>query len=337
MARGGRHENASPPADTGGADVVILTVTLNAALDVTYDVDALVPHGSHRVSRSFQRAGGKGINVARVLSALGLPTAVTGLAGGPTGRALRSDLIAAGLRDELVAMRGESRRTVTVVSREDGDATVFNEPGPHVDMPDWTDFTGRFAQLVRDAQVVVLSGSLPPGLPSDAYAQLIRRSAEAGAATILDTSGPALLAALGARPTVVKPNAAEIAEATGCYDATGRDDPTVAAEALRDLGARSVVVSSGPEGLHAVTPGGTWRAAPPRRLTGNPTGAGDACVAAIAAGLLAKNPWPSILREAVALSAAAVPCPLAGDFDAGVHDQFRSTVSVERTHAPVAH
>ncbi|MFD9501409.1 1-phosphofructokinase family hexose kinase [Streptomyces sp. NPDC060035] len=310
---------------------MILTVTLNAALDVTYDIDALVPHGSHRVSRSSERAGGKGINVARVLSALGAPTAVTGLAGGSTGRALRNGLSAAGLRDELVPMRGESRRTVTVVSREDGDATVFNEPGPHVEMSAWVDFVTRFAELVRDARVVVLSGSLPPGLPSDAYAQLVRLSAGTGATTILDAAGPALLAALGARPTVVKPNAAEIIEATG------RDDPAAAAEALRELGARAVVASRGPDGLHAVTPGGTWRAAPPRRLTGNPTGAGDACVAAIAAGLHAGTPWPSILREAVALSAAAVPCPLAGDFDAGVYDQFRSTVSVERTHAPVTH
>lgn len=308
---------------------MILTVTLNAALDITYDVDALVPNGSHRVSRCFERAGGKGINVARVLSALGRPTAVTGLAGGSTGRALRNDLTAAGLRDELVPMRGESRRTVTVVSREDGDATVFNEPGPHVEMSAWTDFATRFGRLVREAQVVVLSGSLPPGLPSDTYAHLIRRSAEAGAATILDTSGPALLAALGARPTVVKPNAAEIAEATG------DDDPAAAAEALRDLGAQAVVASGGPDGLRAVTPAGTWRATPPHRLSGNPTGAGDACVAAIAAGLHAGDPWPSILREAVALSAAAVPCPLAGDFDAGVYDQFRSTVSVEKTHAPV--
>ncbi|MFV0126401.1 1-phosphofructokinase family hexose kinase [Streptomyces sp. HMX112] len=310
---------------------MILTVTLNAALDVTYNVDALVPRASHRVRESFSRAGGKGVNVARVLSTLGVPAIVTGFAGGPTGRAIRDDLRAAQLPDELVSMAGDSRRTVTVVSREDGDATIFNQPGPHVDMAAWADFAARFAQLVHEAQVVVLSGSLPPGLPSDAYAQLIRLSAEAGAMTILDTSGPAFIEALDARPTVVKPNAAEIAEATS-------DDGTEAAtDTLRALGAQCVVASRGPDGLYAVTPGGSWRATPPRRVSGNPTGAGDACVAATAAGLLAADPWPTVLREAVALSAAAVACPLAGDFDAGLYDQFRTSVSVERTHAPVSH
>jgi tagatose 6-phosphate kinase len=302
---------------------MILTVTLNAALDVTYNVAALVPNSSHRVDTSFARAGGKGVNVARVLSGLGVPAVVTGLVGGPTGRAIRDDLRAARLPDELVPMPGDSRRTVTVVSAEDGDATVFNQSGPTVDAETWEHFTARFTRLVRDARVIVLSGSLPPGLPADAYGRLVRLSDAAGAATILDTSGGPLLAALAARPTVVKPNAAEIAEVTG------ETDPRAAAASLRSLGPRCVVASLGPDGLHAVTPEGSWRAAPPRKLAGNPTGAGDACVAAIAAGLLAGEPWPAVLREAVALSAAAVPCPLAGDFDAALYERFRRTVPVE--------
>ncbi|MFF8841939.1 1-phosphofructokinase family hexose kinase [Streptomyces sp. NPDC015127] len=310
---------------------MILTVTLNAALDVTYEVDALVPRGSHRVRAVHERAGGKGVNVARVLSALGTPATVTGLAGGPTGQLVRDELRTAGLRDELVPMAGDSRRTVTVVSRDDGDATVFNQPGPHVDRAAWADFAARFARLVREAAVVVLSGSLPPGLPSDAYARLVRTAAAAGASTVLDTSGPALTAALAAGPTVVKPNTAEIA------DVTGHEDVVAAAEALRARGAQAVVASRGPEGLYAVTPDGAWRATPPRRLSGNPTGAGDACVAALAASLASGEPWPVRLREAVALSAAAVPCPMAGDVDRDIYDQFRTTVSVENTHASDIH
>lgn len=310
---------------------MILTVTLNAALDVTYHVDALVPRASHRVGESFSRAGGKGVNVARVLSTLGVPAVVTGLVGGPTGRAIRDDLRLAELTDELVPMAGDSRRTVTVVSREDGDATVFNQSGPHVDTAVWTTFVARFTRLLRGAQVVVLSGSLPPGVPADAYARLTRLADDAGAMTVVDAGGPTLLKALGAHPTVVKPNAAELTEATG------HDDAATAARSLRELGAGSVVASRGPDGLLAVTPEGTWRAVPPRRLAGNPTGAGDACVAAIAAGLLAAEPWPAVLREAVALSAAAVACPLAGDIDAGLYHQFRTSVPVERTHAPVDH
>ncbi|GAA1229368.1 1-phosphofructokinase family hexose kinase [Kitasatospora nipponensis] len=305
---------------------MILTVTLNAALDVTYFVDRLVPRASHRVDTVHERAGGKGVNVSRVLAALGRPTTVTGLAGGPTGTVLRAELRAAGLRDELLPIAGDSRRTVTVVSREDGDATVFNQSGPRVQPADWADFTAWYAQLIRHAAVVVLCGSLPPGLPPDAYGQLVTLAAAAGAATVLDTSGPPLLAALSAGPDVIKPNAAELAAVTG-----HRDIAAAAAE-LRALGARAVVVSCGPDGLYALTPQASWRATPPERLSGNPTGAGDACVAALAAGLASGTPWPDTLREAVALSAAAVPCPVAGDFDADLYHRFRTTVTVEDVH-----
>ena len=311
---------------------MILTVTLNVALDVTYDVAALVPRSSHRVEHTHERAGGKGVNVARVLHTLGKPAVATGLAGGPTGQLLRQDLESAGLSDELLEIEGDSRRTVTVVSRADGDATVFNQPGPTVDATEWDAFTAHFATLVATARVAVLSGSLPPGLPSDAYAQLVRIAAQAGdggrgAATVVDTSGPALLAALPAGPDIIKPNADELAAATGLPDLRA------AAEALRVRGAAAVVASAGPDGLYAHTPHGAWYATPPETLSGNPTGAGDACVAALAAGLAdgltgSADGWPGVLREAVALSAATVVRPVAGEFDAEIHRRFRETVTV---------
>ncbi|WP_328787028.1 1-phosphofructokinase family hexose kinase [Streptomyces sp. NBC_00273] len=302
---------------------MILAVTLNAALDVTWGVDALEPRSSHRVETTNERAGGKGINVARVLGALGHTPVATGLAGGATGRLIRDGLRTARIRDAFVEVAGDSRRTLTVVSRDDGDATVFNGRGPYVTPAEWHLFSRHYATLVTRARVVVLSGSAPPGLPEDAYAQLIATAAAADALTVLDTSGPSLLHALAARPDVVKPNAVEI------VDATGREDLARAAAELRTRGARAVVASAGPSGLYAITPGGAWRATPPERLAGNPTGAGDACVAAIAAGLEAGLAWPDIMREAVALSAAAVPCPVAGDVDAALYRRFLPEVSVE--------
>ncbi|MFF7082108.1 1-phosphofructokinase family hexose kinase [Streptomyces lavendulae] len=312
---------------------MILTVTLNAALDVTYFVDEVTPHASHRVTQPVERAGGKGINVARVLAALRHPVLATGLVGGTTGRILREDLRASGLKDALVPVRGESRKTITVVSERNGDATVFNPPGPHVDPQSWRAFTRRFAELAARADVVVLAGSLPPGLPCDSYAGLLATARDAGAVTVLDTSGAALLAALDAGPDVIKPNAAEIREVTG------RSDVADAAAELQARGARTVVASDGPQGLHAVTPEGRYRTLPPAQLRGNPTGAGDACVAALAAGLATGLPWPDLLRDAVALSAAAVSAPLAGDFRRDLYDQFRTTatVSVERPHAADSH
>jgi tagatose 6-phosphate kinase len=304
---------------------VILTVTLNTALDVTYDVAVLTPYASHRVGAVSRRAGGKGINVARVLAALGETTVVTGLAGGPTGAAIRQDLAAAGLRDALVEVSAESRSTVTVVDPEG--ATGFNEPGGGVQPQEWEAFCASFTGLARTADVVVLSGSLPPGVPTDAYARLVGIAAAHGARTLVDSEGDPLLAALSAHPDLVKPNAAELAATVAT------DDPLTGALTLRSVGAGAVVVTLGADGLLGVTAGGAWRARPPERVAGNATGAGDACAAALAAGLRARTPWPVRLQNAVALSAAAVRSPLAGDFDHPTYRRLSAAVTLEDLHA----
>lgn len=299
---------------------MILTVTLNAALDVTYQVPALRLGHTHRPTATDVRAGGKGINVARVLHALGHETMVTGLVGGDTGAAIRTDVLVAGLREALFEMSGPSRRTVTIVS--DGTATAVNEQGPDVSISDWADFVGGYHALATRASVVVLSGSLPGNLPADAYAQLVRVTP---VPVILDTSGPPLLAGVAARPSVVTPNQHELTEATGI------DDPVAAAKALLDRGAHAVVGTLGADGLIAVSHEGSWRARVPEELRGNPTGAGDACVAALAAGHALE--WPERLAEAVAVSAAAVPCPLAGDIDQDTYARLRPAITVEELDA----
>ncbi len=298
---------------------MILTVTLNAAVDTTYHVDAVQVHGSNRVLDVQHRAGGKGINVARVLHALGHQAMVTGFAGGRGGDDIHADLAAAGLHDELIAIAGESRRTVTVVDRTD--ATVFNEPGPTISAAEWAGLLARFRTLAGQAEVVVLSGSVPRGLPANAYALL--GQAAGGAAVLLDAAGAHLLAALDARPVAVKPNHAELADIV-----PGRD-LVDAAETLRAAGAGAVVVSMGARGAIAVTNEGRFRAVPPETVDGNPTGAGDAAVASLAAGIASGAGWPERLGDAVALSAATVLHPLAGSFDGEAYSRYRAAVSVE--------
>ena len=300
---------------------MIVTVTLNTALDLTYYVDALVPHAAHRVRTVYARAGGKGLNVARVLAALGEHVVVTGLVGGQTGRTIRSELATAGLADATVTVAGESRRTVNIVT--DGDATIFNEPGPRLSAAEWRAFTARFAALAADADVVTLSGSLPSGLPATGYAELIHLAREAGAWTLADVDGEPLRAALAARPDAVTPNAAELAAAVP------GTDPPAAVEALRRAGAGAVIATLGPEGVLAATEHGTWRARPHATLRGNPTGAGDACAAALAAGHLHAVPWPDRIRDAVALSSAAVLAPVAGQVDLDAYRRLRPAVVVE--------
>jgi tagatose 6-phosphate kinase len=299
---------------------VILTVTLNTALDITYRVPALRPHAAHRVTDVTERPGGKGLNVARVLAALGHEVTVTGFAGGATGRVVRERLT--GVTDALVPVTGATRRTVAVVDERTGDTTQLNEPGPVVTPAEWSAFQETYEALVGRARAVALCGSLPPGVPVGAYAGLVRTARAAGTPVLLDTSGEPLRRAVAARPDLIKPNADELAELTGSYE------PLRATQDARRRGARSVVASLGPEGLVAATPEGRWRATPPARLTGNPTGAGDSVSAGLLSGLVDHLPWPQALARAVALSAATVLSPAAGEFDRAAYEELVGRIAV---------
>ncbi|MCK8680591.1 1-phosphofructokinase family hexose kinase [Streptomyces lichenis] len=301
---------------------MILTVTLNTALDVTYTVDALVPHGSHRVRGVAERPGGKGVNVARVLAALGHEAVVTGFAGGPTGEALRRLLAPLPVRDALVPAEGTTRRTVAVVDSASGDTTQFNEPGPQVSAGEWAALLSAYEELLAGAEAVALCGSLPPGIHVGAYADLVRRARAAGVPVLLDTSGEPLRRGLAARPDLVKPNADELAALTGSRE------PLRAARDARRRGARAVVASLGPDGLLALTPEGIWRATPPQAVRGNPTGAGDSAVAGLLSALVEGLPWPDRLARAVALSAATVLAPAAGEFDRAAYGELLERVTV---------
>ncbi|MEU4102002.1 1-phosphofructokinase family hexose kinase [Streptomyces tanashiensis] len=301
---------------------MILTVTLNTALDLTYRVPALTPHASHRVTQVIERPGGKGLNVARVLGALGYETVATGFAGGATGATLRDLLATTPVRDELVETAGPTRRTVAVVDTASGDTTQLNEPGPNVTAAEWNAFRTRFTELLDGTRAVALCGSLPPGIHVGAYAELIRLARTAGVPVLLDTSGEPLRRGIAARPDLVKPNAEELAQLTGARE------PHRATRDARRRGAHAVISSLGPEGLLAATPEGLWRAAPPAAVKGNPTGAGDSAVAGLLSGLVDGAPWPDRLTRAVALSAATVLSPVAGEFDATAYEELLTRVKV---------
>ncbi|MEU9730823.1 1-phosphofructokinase family hexose kinase [Streptomyces sp. NPDC048002] len=302
---------------------MILTVTPNTALDITYRVRALRPHASHRVSEVLERPGGKGLNVARVLAALGHEVTVTGLVGGATGRVVRERLTAVpGLTDALVPVSGATRRTTAVVDDLSGDTTQLNEPGPIVTPVEWSAFQESYGRLLASADAVALCGSLPPGVPVGAYAGLVRAARAAGVPVLLDTSGEPLRRAVAARPDLIKPNADELAELTGSHE------PLRAAQDARRRGAHAVVASLGAEGLFAHTPEGRWRATPPGPLRGNPTGAGDAAVAGLLSGLVERLPWPDRLARAAALSAASVLAPVAGEFDRAAYEELLARVAV---------
>ena len=242
---------------------MILVVCLNPALDITHHVERVDWSGVNRPTAVHARPGGKGVNVARTLHALGADVVLLGLTGGPTGNIIEAELQALGLSAAFTHIAGDTRRTFTVVDGSAADrrgaVALFNEPGPEVSGAEWDKFRAQYSRFVavaarRRAAAVVLSGSLPPGLPADAYATLIALAKAAGVPTVLDTSGTALRHGIAAGPDVVKPNLDELAALTSreTHDSGHLGTPEcaqtstiMAAAAIREAGAQSVVVSLG--------------------------------------------------------------------------------------------
>jgi len=292
----------------------VLCVTLNAALDITYRADSVVLGDVNRVERTHAHAGGKGVNVARLLGGWGRSATVCGFTGGLVGAEIVASLDELEVSHRMVACAGHNRRTVTVVSAADQAATGLYEPGPTITATEWEAFLAAYAEELDAATLVVLSGSLPPGAPGDAYLQLTGAARARGLPVILDAHGKPLLHALEAGPTIVTPNETELAEAAGLARPIALE---VAADAVRGLvagGAERAVATLGPRGLLGTDGAHAWLAATPS-VRGNPTGAGDAVVAVLADSELSGRPWPEALRQAAATAAAAVRMPAAGSVD----------------------
>lgn len=287
---------------------MILTVTPNPALDLTWHLDRLVEGGTHRADAGVARAGGKGLNVARVAYAEGAEVLAVTTAGGRVGEEFAAELGTSGVPHALVPVAAETRRSIAVVDGSAGDTTIINERGINPTDSEWADLLAEVVERLPTASVLVVSGSVPPGAPDSLIPMLIAVGKDAGIPVIADTSGPALLRAADAGADVLKPNADELVEATGITD------PVEGARSLIARGAELVLLSLGADGMLAVTASDLVHARLDEPLAGNPTGAGDAGVAACAVLYAAGERDPEqILRRATAWSAAAVLAPLAGD------------------------
>lgn len=317
----------------------IVTVTPNPALDITYRVAGIRLGASHRVAAPTVRAGGKGLNVARVAHSQGYRVLAIAPVGKATGAEFRAELEEARLPARLVDSPAETRRSLAFVdTAPGGDATLFNEAGPEQPVEVLEQLiTAAIAAALEGAAVIVGAGSLP-GRAAEAsparggfYTRLAHAASSAGVPCVLDTSGPALLEAAAAGAALLKPNEHELREATGL------GSPAAGAAELLRRGARRVLVSRGADGMFladAARPGELLTARLPFALEGNPTGAGDAAVAAVAACLADAGPGAepdpeTLLRRAVAWSAAAVLTPAAGEISAR-HADLAETVTITR-------
>jgi tagatose 6-phosphate kinase len=300
---------------------VILCAAPSPAWDVTYHLDRLRLGETNRARSVSARAGGKTVNVARLLSLLGEDVTVVAPLGGTTGGFVADDLAAAGVTLVPVPGQPETRRTTTMVDDDAGDATLVSEPSR---IGSWGRFVDCVDSLLASADVMVAGGSMPVDAPIDGFAELCRLGRAHRVPVVVDTSGAALLAALDAGPDVVKPNVHELA------DVRPHDDPVQAASELAATSGSAVAVSLGPEGLALTCDAGTWVAHPGEVVHGNPIGAGDAVTAALARGLLHGRSWPDVAVDAVALSAAAVRAPYAGEVDLRHVDDLRASVRLDR-------
>lgn len=278
----------------------VVTVTLNPAIDLTCSVDHVVPERKLRCSSPKREPGGGGINVARALSRLGSDVLALWSSGGAQGDALRRLLELEAVPNSQVPIQEETRENLTVYETASGQQYRFGMPGPCLQESEHQLWLERIRQLKPAPGYLVLSGSLPPGTPSDFFAQLVR-AAPVDCKVVLDTSGDALAKTLAAGVYLVKPNLRELCQLTG-RELIGDEDVELAAgELVRSGAAKLVAASLGRGGAVLVSESATYRVTAPAVRVKSTVGAGDSMVAGLVSGL-ASGLDP---REALILGVAA--------------------------------
>ncbi|MEU3856948.1 1-phosphofructokinase [Streptomyces sp. NPDC028722] len=283
---------------------MILTVTPNPSLDRTYEVPALERGEVIRATGERMDPGGKGVNVSRAVTAAGRRTVAVLPLGGAPGALVAELLDAQGIEVAPVPVAGATRSNIAL-AEDNGVLTKINAPGPDLSAAEQELLLETVRVQSRDADWIACCGSLPRGLTPSWYADVVTRAHAGGARIALDTSGPALLEALRARPDVVKPNAEELAEAVARPLATV-GDALKAAEEVRAMGAGAVLASLGADGQLLVSDAGSWFGSARVSAVRSNVGAGDASLAGF---LIAGGTGPGALASAVAHGAAAVQLP----------------------------
>ena len=287
-----------------------LTITPTPALDLATTTARVEPTHKLRCGSLQRYPGGGGINVARVLHRLGHAVQAWHLSGGLAGAQLAQRLAAEGVPERCLPIAGETRENLSVVEQGTGQEYRFVMPGPHLATAEWQACLDAVAQQATPARWIVASGSLPPGVPDDFYARLARIARQQGSRMVLDSSGPALAAALEEGVYLVKPSLREMRELTGQPLADAPLWQAAAQDLVRQHKAQVVALSVGAQGAVLASSGGVWQApALPVQATTGTTGAGDCFLAALLSALDRGEPAPTALRWGLAGGAAALLAP----------------------------
>ena len=296
---------------------MIVTVTLNAAVDRTLTVPNFQRGQRHRASSGITLAGGKGINVARALKALGVPVVATGLVGGATGARIVEGLTNEAILNDFVHIEGESRTSTAVIDPTGGTYTEINEWGPSVGTAELDQLLEKLRYLTQDAELVVFAGSLPRDIADDFYAEAVRELHRRHVPSALDTEGEPLRLGVEAEPFLVSPNQAE-AEALVGQEFHDEEDFRLALDRIAELGARNVLITT-EAGVVALLREERepvrFRAVAPQVEPTSTVGSGDVLLAAYLASRHAGRGYEESLRAAVAAGAASTLEAGAGRFD----------------------
>ncbi len=314
---------------------MIVTVTLNAAIDRTLTVPNAQLGHRHRASQGVTLAGGKGINVARALKRLDVPVVATGLAGGRTGTRIVEELTAEAILNDFVRIVDESRTSTAVVDPTTGTYTEINEWGPHVSDAELGMLLDKLRYLSRGADAVVFSGSLPRGVEEAFYGDAIRELNRRGIQTVLDSEGMPLRLGAEAEPFLVTPNVVE-AEALVGQEFTEEEDYAMALDAIAEVGPRNVLITRDDGCVALLREERSVRrlhAQAPRLEPVSAVGAGDVLLAAFLAARLDARPLDEALRMAVAAGAASTLEVGAGRFDTREMGRLLANVRVDELAA----
>jgi 1-phosphofructokinase family hexose kinase len=311
--------------------LLIVTVTLNAALDRTLTVPNFQRGQRHRASQSLSLAGGKGINVARALKALGVPVVATGLVGGTTGSRIVEELTHEAILNDFVHIEGESRTSTAVVDPTGGTYTEINEWGPAVRPGELEILLEKLRYLTQDAEFVVFAGSLPRDVGDDFYAEVARELARRHIPTVLDTEGEPLRLGVEAEPFLVSPNQGEAESLVG-QEFSDDEDFLMALDAIADLGARNVLITQETSCFGLFREERTlrrFRASIARIEPVASVGAGDVLLAGFLAARFEGRSLDDALRQGVGCAAASVLELGAGRFDPREAGRLASSVELD--------
>ncbi len=307
---------------------MILTVTMNPSIDISYPLETLHLDTVNRVDKVSKTAGGKGLNVTRVLAEIGDPVSATGLIGGSTGQFIL-DHLDQEIGKEFFEIQGETRNCIAIL--HEGQQTEILEKGPSVSEEEGQAFLDHYEALLPDVAVVAISGSLPAGLPLDYYSQLVERAKKAGKPVVLDCSGVSLEKALAApiKPTVIKPNNEELSQLLGYEVTKDLDQLKEVLQSNLFKGIDWVIVSLGADGAFAKHGDVFYKVDIPKIEVVNPVGSGDSTVAGISAALSSGKDDAALLTHAMVLGMLNAQEKMTGHVNMAHYDDLYQNIIVK--------